>query len=170
MRRPYDKGTKGTLPKCPSEDPLVVEVRAANDLLFDRNGSLWMTTDTFGLSRIPHPEMPGKRSIARTSEVVQRFTSKDDLSADNCDPILEDREGNIWVATRDGLDQFRDTALVAAALPTSIVQIGIAPADGGDVWIAASWNYVARIHGDSKNASLVPAEVSKPYRDPTGVT
>jgi signal transduction histidine kinase/ligand-binding sensor domain-containing protein len=160
----------GTPPKCPSEDPLVVKIRTVNDLIFDRNGSLWMTTDSFGLGRVPHPERLRNQPISKNSDALQEFASKDGLSADNCNPILEDRERNIWVATRDGLDQFRDTPLVPTVLPTSIIQIAIAPADGGDIWVACSWNYVARIHGDSGDVSLVPFEAFKPYRDPAGVT
>jgi len=132
--------------------------------LEDRNGSLWITTDTFGLGRVPHPERLRDRPISKNSDALQRFSSKGGLSADACTPILEDREGNIWVATRDGLDQFRDTALVPIALPTSLIRIAIAPADGGDIWVAGTWNYVARIHGDSTNVSLVPADAFKPYR------
>ena len=160
----------GTPPKCPSEDSLLVKIRTANDLLFDRNGSLWMTTDSFGLSRVAHPERLRNRPISKSSDALQEFFSKDGLSADYCNPILEDRERNIWVATRDGLDQFRDTALVPVTLPTSTIRIAIAPADGGDIWVAGSWNYVARIHGGSGDVSLVPFEAFKPYRDPAGVT
>jgi signal transduction histidine kinase/ligand-binding sensor domain-containing protein len=161
---------KGMPPKCPSEGPLVVKISAAVRLLFDRNGSLWMTTDTSGLGRVPHPELLRDRPISKTSDALQRFSSKGGLSADTCTPILEDREGNIWVATRDGLDQFRDTALVPVALPTSLIRVAIAPADGGDIWVVGTWNYVARIHGDSRDLSLVPADAFKPYRDPAGAT
>ena len=160
----------GTPPRCPSEDPLVIKIRTVNDLIFDRNGSLWMTTDSFGLGRVPHPERLRNQQIWKDSDALQEFASKEGLSADNCNPILEDRERNIWVATRDGLDQFRDTPLVPVALPTSIIQIAIAPADRGDIWVACSWNYIARIHGDSGDVSLVPFEAFKPYRDPAGVT
>jgi signal transduction histidine kinase/ligand-binding sensor domain-containing protein len=160
----------GTPPRCPSEDPLVVKVRTVNGLIFDHNGSLWTTTDTFGLDRVPHPERLRNSPISKNSDALQEFASKDGLSADNCTPILEDRESNIWVATRDGLDQFRDTPLVPAALPTSIFQIAIAPADGGDIWAAYSFNFVARIHGASGEVSPVPFEAFKPYRDPAGVT
>jgi PAS domain S-box-containing protein len=160
----------GTPPKCPSEDPLVVKVRTVNDLIFDRNGSLWTTTNRFGLGRVPHPERLRNQPISKNSDALQEFASKDGLSADNCNPILEDRERNIWVATRDGLDQFRDTPLVPAALPTSIFQITIAPADGGDLWVAGSFNFVTRIHGGSGAVSLVPSGAFKPYRDPAGVT
>jgi signal transduction histidine kinase/ligand-binding sensor domain-containing protein len=161
---------KGTPPRCPSEDPLVIKITFANNLIFDRNGSLWIATDTSGVFRVPHPELLGDRPISKTGDALQRFSSKDGLSADSCTPILEDREGNIWVATRDGLDQFRDTRLVPVTLPTSLIRVAIAPADGGDIWVAGTWNYVARIHGDSRNVSFVPVDAFKPYRDPAGVT
>ena len=161
---------EGTPPKCPSEGPLVFKISGSDRLLFDRNGSLWMTSDTSGVFRVPHPELLRKQTISKTGDALQTFSSKDGLSADDCNPILEDREGNIWVGTRDGLDQFRDTALVSIALPTSIFQIAIAPADSGDIWVAGSWAYVARIHADSTNVSLVPADAFKPYRDPAGIT
>lgn len=60
--------------------------------------------------------------------------------------------------------------MVPVALPTSLTQTAIAPADSGDVWVTGSWNNAARTHGDSNNVSLVPADAYKPYRDPTGVT
>jgi len=160
---------KGTPPKCPGERPPVIKISAPVRLLFDRNGSLWMTTDTSGVFRVPHPELLRNRTISKASDALQSFTTKEGLSADNCNPILEDREGNIWVATRDGLDQFRDTALVPVVLPTSLYRTAIAPADNGDVWIVGSYAYVARIHGDSNDISLVPANATNPYRDPAGV-
>jgi signal transduction histidine kinase/ligand-binding sensor domain-containing protein len=161
---------QGKSAKCPSEDPLVIKIATANNLIFDRNGSLWITTDTFGLGRIPHPERLGNQPSSKNDDALQRFAANDGLSADNGSPILEDREGNIWVATRDGLDQFRDTALVPVVLPTSLVQIGIAPADRGDIWVTGSWNYVALVHGDSAGAPLIRFEAFKPYRDPAGAT
>jgi streptogramin lyase len=160
---------KGAPLKCPSEGPLVIKVGAANNLIFDRHGSLWMTTDTSGVFRLPHPKLLSDRLGSNSGDAFERLTSKDGLSADNCTPVLEDREGNIWVAARDGLDQFRYTALVPVALPTSLTQTAIAPADGGDILVTGSWNYAARIHGDSNHVSLIPADAYKPYRDPAGV-
>jgi PAS domain S-box-containing protein len=159
---------KETLPKCPGENSPEVKIRAAVHLLFDRSGSLWMATDTSGVDRVPHPERPRDGPISETSDALQTFTSKDGLSADTCTPILEDREGNIWVATQDGLDQFRDTALVPVALPSSFYRVAMAPADGGYIWVVGSWAYVGRIHGDSSDTSFVHTDAFKAYRDPTG--
>jgi ligand-binding sensor domain-containing protein/signal transduction histidine kinase len=159
-----------TAAKCPNNDPLVVRIFAANDLFFDRNGSLWITTDSYGIVRVPHPERLRKGPLSKTSDALQIFSSKDGLSADHCIPALEDREGNIWVATRDGLDQFRDTALVPVALPGWVIQSVIAPADGGGIWVVGSYSYVGRIRGDSSHISFTPFEAFKPYRDPAGLT
>jgi signal transduction histidine kinase/ligand-binding sensor domain-containing protein len=152
---------------CAREGPMVIKVSVPIRLLPDRNGSLWITTDTSGVFRVSHPERLGEGSISKTSDDLQSFSSKDGLSADNCTPVLEDREGNIWVATRDGLDQFRDTALASVLLPTSLSRISIAPADGGDIWVG-SRGYVMRIHGNSGEASFVRKGAFKPYSDPAG--
>ena len=156
--------------KCPGEGLPVLKIKGLGSLHFDHNGGLWMISDISGVFRVPHPDLLRERPISKASDAMQTFTSKDSLSADTCYSIFEDREGSIWVATRDGLDQFRDTTLVPVTLPTSIYQAAIAPADSGDLWIAGSWNYVARIHGNSNNVSLIPFDTPfKPYRDSAGV-
>jgi signal transduction histidine kinase/ligand-binding sensor domain-containing protein len=164
------EAAKGQLLEC-LENLSVVRIGVAEDILFDRNGSLWITTDSSGLGRVPHlGPWSGRPTSNRSGDPLQIFSSKDGLSGDNCTPILEDREGNIWVATRDGLDQFRDTSLVAVALPTSLIRVAIAPADDGEIWVAGSWHSVARIRSDSRNVLLVHADAFKPYRDPAGVS
>ena len=161
---------KGRPSKCPNEGPLVVKVSAADRLLFDHNGSLWITSDTSGVFRVAHPDLLREGPISETSDSLQGITSKDGLSANHCISILEDREGNIWIATQNGLDQFRDARMVSVALPDSAFETAIAPAEHGDIWVASSWAYIARIHGDPRNVSPVPADSFKPYRDPAGVT
>ena len=154
---------------CPSDGQL--EIRGSTDsLFFDRNGSLWMTTPNDGLRRVSYPQRLKNQPITQFSNEVQSLTSKDGMSADNCKSILEDREGNIWVATRDGLDQFHDTKLVPVVFPTSTEDISIAPADGGDVWVTSNMSSFARIHGDSMKVPLADADAYTAYRDPAGVT
>jgi signal transduction histidine kinase/ligand-binding sensor domain-containing protein len=70
----------------------------AQSMLIDRSGSFWYSTHS-GLRRTDpdHPDSP------------EPFDKKDGLTADIINCFFEDREGNIWLATRDGLDRFRQT-------------------------------------------------------------
>ncbi len=155
---------------CPRGDSSEIQIASPLHLLFDRRGSLWVTTITNGLVRIPYSQLQKNQPISRSSAALQSFTSKDGLSADSCDSVLEDREENIWVGTRDGLDQFRETALVPVEWPKSIGSTGIAPADGGDVWVTVNDSMVARIRGDATRPSWIAADAYNVYRDPGGVT
>lgn len=99
-------------------------------ILFDRDSALWITTLGDGLRRAPHPErLSGKPG--RFSSAVETFTAKDGLTDDYAIPILQDREGNIWVGTHNGLDRFRKSALVSIPLPVPPRQLHLAAGDGG---------------------------------------
>src|SRR5262249_22970210 len=69
------------------------------------------------------------------------FTPSDGLSGQNVYTLFEDREGNIWVATDDGLDRFRDFAVarftVSQGLSNDEVRSVLADRDGS-VWLATS--------------------------------
>ena len=47
-----------------------------------------------------------------TTAEADVYGSPEGLSGDNIYAIFEDRENNIWVATVNGLDRFRDFAVV----------------------------------------------------------
>ena len=57
------------------------------------------------------------------------FRRSDGLSGDFVENLFEDREGNIWVATGDGLDRFRDFAV-----PTISVKQGLSDAALDPFW------------------------------------
>ena len=94
-------------------------------LLWDRNGSLWIGTPDHGLLHVHQ---------GRTD----RFTQSDGLSGDYINKLFEDREGNIWVATLNGIDRFRDFAVptisVKEGLSNAIVWSVLAARDGS-VWL-----------------------------------
>lgn len=79
---------------------------------FDRDGNLWVVNGQ-GLFRLRTPgdalALPADARAAR----VERLTAKDGLTADTTTPLIEDREGNIWVGTTLGLDQFRNVSVVS---------------------------------------------------------
>jgi len=95
--------------------------------LFDREGNLWIGSRFDGLKRL---SMPGASAESGTA-TAESFTSRDGLSSDVTNQVLEDREGNLWVGTEAGLDKFRPATLIAEAM------LG-APAAFGDKLLAAS--------------------------------
>src|SRR6266403_1739143 len=76
----------------------------------DRNGGLWIGTTDRGLLHVHQ----GRTDV---------FAQSDGLSGDYINKFFEDREGDIWVATVNGLDRFRDFAV-----PTISVRQGLSHA------------------------------------------
>ena len=80
-------------------------------LLGDHHGGLWATLSP-GIVRLPRPS--SVRLVHRLDAPpaqVQRFTRAQGLSGDQPEAMLEDRDGNIWISTNEGLDRFRVPAL-----------------------------------------------------------
>ncbi len=73
--------------------------------LLDHDGVLWVANSvTFGLYRV--------RSIMGPKASVEPFTSRDGLTDNLPDAVFEDHEGDIWVATAQGLDRFSPANVV----------------------------------------------------------
>jgi len=96
-------------------------------LLRDRNGGLWIGTSDAGLLHI----FQGRMDV---------FAQADGLSSNVVQDLFEDRESNIWVATSNGLDRFRDYAVptisVKQGLSTPFVMSVLASKDGS-VWLGS---------------------------------
>ena len=73
-------------------------------LLRDRDGGLWIGTSSKGILHVHQ----GKTDV---------FERPDGLSGDDISEFFEDREGSIWVATRNGLDRFRNFPVVTFSVP-----------------------------------------------------
>ena len=95
-------------------------------LLVDREGSLWIGTDGMGVYRI-------------NGSKVDHLQKSDGLTSDSISDIYEDREGNLWFTSNDGVDCFRETPVVTFYGPT---KIGVNEADGisssqdGTIWVS----------------------------------
>jgi len=82
---------------------------SGREILFDRDGGLWLTDvqGKAGLRRTGHPEQLAAES-APGVEALDTFSEREgrtsDLAGDGA--LLEDREGNIWISSSTGLDQF----------------------------------------------------------------
>jgi signal transduction histidine kinase/ligand-binding sensor domain-containing protein len=92
----------------------------------DRDGGLWIGTIHSGLMHVHQ----GK---------TDTFTQSEGLSGDTVNALHEDHEGNIWVATINGLDRFRNFAVSSInktqGLSNALVVAVLADKDG-DIWFS----------------------------------
>ena len=132
-----------------------------------RDGSLWFGTPTAivrwrdgQLQRFAIPVTTGRGAVSAIAEsedgtlwvgthgaglywfdgqTFRSFARKDGLSDDRVIDILPDRQGNVWVATRDGLNRFRplrlNTYTARSGLPADMPG-GIVQDSTGHLWLA----------------------------------
>jgi ligand-binding sensor domain-containing protein len=94
-------------------------------LLRDRDGGLWVGTSLKGLVHIHH----GRTEV---------FAQSDGLSSDDVSSLFEDREGNVWVATFNGLDRFSDSAAATFSVDqvsSSDRVVSVLAARDGTIWL-----------------------------------
>jgi signal transduction histidine kinase/ligand-binding sensor domain-containing protein len=96
-------------------------------MLRDRDGGLWIGTVDRGLLHVHE----GRTDV---------YTQANGLSGDFVTRLHEDREGNVWVATRNGLDRFRDLPVRTISgnqgLPSAAAWSVLAVRDGS-VWVGS---------------------------------
>jgi ligand-binding sensor domain-containing protein len=80
---------------------------AVQALLLDRHNALWVGTIKHGIYRV-------------FRDKVEHFGSSDGLSSDYVFKFIEDREGNLWVATSRGIDNFRDLRIITFSTPEGL--------------------------------------------------
>jgi signal transduction histidine kinase/ligand-binding sensor domain-containing protein len=144
--------------------PIKVETRG---IAGARDGSLWIMSDTQGITRVRNPEAP-LDSVGPYGNNAEHYRQSDGLTGNFSFMVNEDREGSVWVATTKGLDQFRPAALTALAVPPGISEeaIGSAAHPGTMFWGAAIVDVLS-------GRVLAPApssisSISVIYRDPVG--
>lgn len=140
-------------------------------ILFDRDGSLWATDAVRGgVFRVPFPERPAQQQALRRNAMTDVFTQKEGLTANIAVPLLEDREGNIWVGTNLGLNRFRhNNIVVETGIPaTSPAGFALAADHAGAIFVANPHSLVRAGTGALQVVSASLPEISSAYRDPEG--
>ena len=110
------------------------------ECLFDREGHLWIG-DANGAGRFP--PSPQAADPATTSLPFGK-AERVQLTGDYVFTLFEDREGNIWFATRGGLDRFRAPALLKVTLDLGSNEFPLAAAGNHGVWIGTSTGHLFR--------------------------
>jgi len=124
----------------PEFDASTLKVTA---LLVDRDSSLWIGTLNQGIYRIQ-------------GNKVDHFRGSDGLSGDAVSGLFQDREGNIWIVTSGGIDNFHDLRVASFStrqgLSADQVNSVLASRDG-TVWIG---NYSLDVLRSGKVTSIQP--------------
>ena len=123
-------GPTGTMPALSPH-------RVNSRVIHDAHGNLWVAHRRNGLMHIPR----GARVTGDSR--IQRFTVENGLAGNDVSALLEDREGNIWVATDGGLTRL-SPSLVSLVSDVTAENGGIAATPDGSVWIAND-NRIVRV-------------------------
>ena len=104
----------------------------------DRDGNIWVGTTGQGLLRI-------------RDNKVDRFTRGEGLSNNVVRSLVEDHEGDLWVATARGVDRFRDPKVqlfsTLTGLSSDLIN-AVYGAQDGAIWIATAGGGLNRLDGD----------------------
>jgi signal transduction histidine kinase/ligand-binding sensor domain-containing protein len=130
------------------------------------DGSLWITSDTQGITRVRNPEA-SVDSVGSYGMNAEHYRHSDGLTGDFSFMVVSDREGSVWVATTKGLDQFRPAALTALMAPPGITEAAIGSAHPGSIFWGAAIVDVSRGRVISPAPSSI-ADVKVIYRDQAG--
>jgi signal transduction histidine kinase/ligand-binding sensor domain-containing protein len=99
---------------------------AVHSITVDGDGNLWVGTSGTGIFRI-HGNM------------VDHFGRIEGLSSDTVNAVFVDREGILWAATPDGVDNFRDPPVASFSSLEGLgndLPEGILASSDGTIWIA----------------------------------
>jgi PAS domain S-box-containing protein len=114
-------------------DPIYVPTEIQT-LLTDSHGAVWIGTTGEGLIRYVNGQ-------------ASSFRKTNGLAEDYVSSLCEDREGNLWVGTRDGLTKLSDLKFPTASTPTDALNApvhSVSAARNGGIWCATSggiYNY-----------------------------
>jgi signal transduction histidine kinase/ligand-binding sensor domain-containing protein len=137
----------------------VAMVSDLDDLHVDDDGALWAISTQSGVTRIPAPDDVLKLPAASRASRLERFDSTHGLSSDRGIAAFKDREGNIWVATADGVDRFRIRALNPAPLPSTFGFFALSAADDGSLLIGTESDGLQRLTATgTEKVANVPIE------------
>ncbi|HEX4319919.1 MAG TPA: two-component regulator propeller domain-containing protein [Acidobacteriaceae bacterium] len=134
--------------------------------LVDRDGSGWMMTRHDGVLRIPDASrLQGQISLNDPS--IQKFSETEGLTNATVLCAMEDREGDIWVATVGGLDRFRPRNAAWTELQSvSTQRMQLVTGDKGEVLASSPQGLWDARTGKPVRGS--PHGIQYSFRDPDG--
>lgn len=90
--------------------------------MFDRDGNLWLVVDDTRVCMLPRARLPATGAYAARALVRDGDCTDSHTMAPHVLSMLEDRDGNIWVARSDSLERFRQPRLRTVYYPAPTTQ------------------------------------------------
>jgi len=149
--------------------PAVLE-DGLREMLFDREGALWITRLDSGIVRIRYPENLGNRKLGDQDRELDTFSEKNGFSGGYAYKLLEDREGDIWIGCSKGLVRFRRNQVVPVSLPRRYQRLTLLPGEDGEIWVGTlNDKPLLHIRGDRILVERAGEQASSVFRDSNGV-
>ena len=112
---------------------------AANDVIRDRHGNVWVGTSGRGVLRL-RPAAAGYGY-----ERPEQITRNEGLAGDSARALFEDREGNIWIGMAGGLTRLTERRVTSFAEGETVSAISTT-ADGS-IWIGTRTGLIRFLDG-----------------------
>ena len=127
--------------------PILISAHEAHVVFIDRRGAVWAGADGEGLLRYWNGALAWLRKV-------------DGLSDNAVRSLAEDREGNLWVGTRHGLNELSDIKIPTFGLGEGWpgeLKTSVCVARDGGLWVTTSSGF---LHSDGRtNVSWYSADV-----------
>ena len=102
--------------------------------LIDKSGSIWVASRD-GVERVRWLDEPS----GRKRKVTEIYGTAQGLLGSASGNGFEDREGNLWLSTTRGIEQFRRNRFTPVIFPNSVYQLIMAMDAAGVVWTGDEW-------------------------------
>jgi ligand-binding sensor domain-containing protein/serine phosphatase RsbU (regulator of sigma subunit) len=111
-----------------------------NSILEDKNHNIWIGTTGGGVTKCtPFPSQ--ERAEAISKAIIYNYTTKQGLNYFNANTIFQDREGNVWIGTDIGLNQYHGERFQiydeTDSLTNNLVWTTLCDRDG-NIWIGTN--------------------------------
>jgi signal transduction histidine kinase/ligand-binding sensor domain-containing protein len=152
----------------------LVPVAEASILIFDRDGNLWFDAKA-GMGRITSTALKANLNEQQLANRAEYFTPAPGLGlTGDANYYLEDREGNLWIATDGGIDRLSPSNVVRVVPPTPSFSANwvLAAGEEGSVIAAVPVNdtesRVLEIRGSTVVSETMGPLITNSFRDADG--
>jgi ligand-binding sensor domain-containing protein len=112
------------------------QARLGPRMLRDSQGNFWVGSLGSGVIRVSN--LQGKAGSSST--MVESLTPRDGLTSAVVQSLFEDREGNVWVGTQNGLNRLSEASVVTTNVSGEPIEAVRAVTSGkdGSIWVGTS--------------------------------